>query len=113
MDGKTVFKFAVKAMSQSIIEAVKHNNMSLKDINYIIPHQANIRIIDSIAQYLKFDKNNVIVSLEKHANISAATIPVAMHTSVQKNIFKKGDLIALTAMGAGFSWGSALLKWGL
>ena len=111
MDGKTVYKFAVKAMSDAINVALDNNNMSVTDVDWVIPHQANLRIIDSVAENLNVEKEKVIVSVDNHANISAATIPVAMGQAEEQNKFTNNDLIALTAMGAGFSWGSCLLRW--
>ena len=111
MDGKAVYKFAVKAMADAVNVALDANNYKIEDLNYLVPHQANLRIIESVGDALTLNKDKTIVSLSNHANISAATIPVALDSAVKTGTFKSGDLIALTAMGAGFSWGSALLKW--
>jgi 3-oxoacyl-[acyl-carrier-protein] synthase-3 len=111
MDGKAVYKFAVKSMSDSIIDALKYNNMDKKQVDWVVPHQANLRIIESVANHIDFDMDKVIVSLQNHANTSAATIPLAMDSAIRDNKFKSGDILALTAMGSGFSWGSCLLKW--
>ncbi len=111
MDGKSVYKFAINAMSTAIETALVHNNIALSDVDWVVPHQANLRIIKAVANQLQVPMNKIIVSLQNHANISAATVPVAMHQAVQKEMFKANDIIALTVMGAGFSWGSALLKW--
>ena len=111
MDGQAVYKFAVKAMSDSIVDALKHNNLEKTDIDWVVPHQANLRIIESVANNLGMDMEKVIVSLENHGNTSAATIPLALDTAFNDGKFKTGDMIALTAMGGGFAWGSAILKW--
>ncbi len=111
MDGKAVYKFAVHAMATAVETALTHNNMQLCDVDWVVPHQANLRIIKAVANQLQIPMHKVIVSLQNHANISAATVPVAMHQAVQQKMFKNNDIIALTVMGAGFSWGSAILKW--
>ena len=111
MDGKAVYKFAVKAMADAVNDALDANNYKIEDLNYLVPHQANLRIIESVGGALMLNKDKTIISLSNHANISSATIPVALDSAVKNGTFKSGDLIALTAMGAGFSWGSALLKW--
>ena len=111
MDGKSVYKFAVNAMSDAILKALEYNNMALSDVDWVVPHQANVRIIKAVSNQLQVPIEKVVVSLQDHANISAATVPVALHYAHTKKMFKNNDIIALTAMGAGFSWGSALIKW--
>jgi 3-oxoacyl-[acyl-carrier-protein] synthase-3 len=108
MHGKEVFKHAVAKMSESILSILKDNNYSMSDVSWIVPHQANLRIMDAIAERIGVDKEKVIATVVKHANTSAATIPLGLDDSWSK--FKKGDLIALTALGGGFTWGSVLLK---
>jgi 3-oxoacyl-[acyl-carrier-protein] synthase-3 len=108
MNGKEVFKHAVEKMSNSIVEIVEQNDFYLTDIDWVVPHQANKRIMDAIAKRLELPAEKVIETVSIHANTSAATIPLALDVSWDK--FKKGDLIALTALGAGFTWGSALLR---
>lgn len=111
MDGKSVYKFAINAMSDAILKALEYNNMALSDVDWVVPHQANVRIIKAVSNQLQVPIEKVVVSLQDHANISAATVPVALHYAHTKKMFKNNDIIALTAMGAGFSWGSALIKW--
>ena len=111
MDGKAVYKFAVSAMSESVQIALNHNGYNIDVVDYLVPHQANIRIIESVGNLLGIAKEKTIISLPYHANTSAATVPLALDSAVKDGKFKRGHLIALTAMGAGFSWGSALLKW--
>jgi 3-oxoacyl-[acyl-carrier-protein] synthase-3 len=109
MNGKEVFKHAVEKMSNSIIEIVEQNGFALADVDWVVPHQANKRIMDAIARRLEVPAEKVIETVSIHANTSAATIPLALDVSWDR--FKKGDLIALTALGAGFTWGSALIRW--
>lgn len=108
MQGKEVFKHAVAKMSDSILSILKDNNFSMNDVSWIVPHQANLRIMDAIAERIGVDKEKVIATVTKHANTSAATIPLGLDDSWSK--FKKDDLIALTALGGGFTWGSVLLR---
>lgn len=108
MHGKEVFKHAVEKMSASIKEAVEGTKYNLDDVKWIVPHQANLRIMDAIAERLSLDKNKVIVTVDKHANTSAASIPLALAENWGK--FQQGDLCVLTALGGGFSWGSVLLR---
>ena len=108
MQGKEVFKHAVSKMSDSIVSILNSNNLTMKDVNWIVPHQANLRIMDAIAERIGIEKEKVIATVTKHANTSAATIPLGLDDSWNK--FKKGDLIALTALGGGFTWGSILMR---
>jgi len=111
MKGQTLFKHAVEKMSSSITEIIKANHVSLDEVKYLIPHQANSRIIDSVAQQLNFDKNKVVKTINKHANCSAASIPLALWELKKMQALKENDLILLTAIGAGLTWGSALIHW--
>lgn len=108
MNGKEVFKHAVEKMSNSIVEIVEQNGFTLADVDWVVPHQANKRIMDAIAKRLDVPSEKVIETVSIHANTSAATIPLALDVSWDK--FKKGDLVALTALGAGFTWGAALVR---
>lgn len=112
-DGKTVFKYAVKGMS-SVSEAVlKRNGLSGKDLDYLIPHQANMRIIDAVAKKLELRPEQVIINIQHYGNTTAATIPLAMSEAHQQQKFKKDDWVLLSAFGAGFTWGSLLMRWGM
>jgi len=108
MHGKEVFKHAVEKMGASIREAVEGTEYSLDDVKWVVPHQANLRIMDAIAERLELPKEKVIVTVDKHANTSAASIPLALAENWDK--FKSGDLCVLTALGGGFSWGSVLVR---
>jgi 3-oxoacyl-[acyl-carrier-protein] synthase III len=111
MKGPELYKYAIEKMGESVSEILKQNDLSPEDITYFIPHQANIRIINSLAERLKFDHNKVVKTVSKHANCSAASIPLALADLKSSKKLKKGDIILFTAFGAGLTWGSALLKW--
>ena len=108
-EGRVVFKAAIKGMSDSIREIMKNNALTQDDIDFVIAHQANKRIIHGVADMLGFDKEKVLVNIENYGNTTAATIPLCLRDFESK--FKKGDRIILTAFGGGFTWGSILLKW--
>lgn len=109
MEGREVFKHAVQKMCSSIKKVLKKEDLKISDIDWLVPHQANVRIIDLIAEKLSIPKEKSVLDLENHANTSAATIPVALNSYSDR--FKKGDKIVLTAAGGGFTWGSVLLEW--
>lgn len=111
MNGKEVFRNAVEKMASSITEILLHNNIELKDIDHVVPHQANIRIITNIAERLNIDQNKIVATINKHGNCSAASIPIALSELKSSGKIKSNDLIIFTAAGAGFTWGSALLRW--
>lgn len=111
MEGKEVFKQAVDRMSSLVAGLLSEQDLTVDDLDWLVPHQANVRIINKVGERLKLDPSKVIVSLEEHANTSAATIPLALSHAYEKGWFGKGDLIALTAMGGGFTWGASLLRW--
>lgn len=111
MQGTEVFKFAVNNMAHAAEEALKINNLQIKDIDWLIPHQANKRILSAVAKKLKFPEEKVIVTVDQHGNTSAASVPLALDTAVRDGRIKRGDMLLLEAMGGGFTWGSALLKY--
>jgi 3-oxoacyl-[acyl-carrier-protein] synthase-3 len=108
-EGRVVFKAAIKGMSESIREILAKNNLKAEDVDYLIAHQANKRIILGVADMLDFPKEKVLINIEKYGNTTAATIPLCLRDFESK--FKKGDRILLTAFGGGFTWGSIILKW--
>ena len=110
MDGKEVFKVAIPSLVQGAEDAMQIAGVELADVDWYIPHQANLRIIDSVAQKLGIDKEKVIVTVDHHGNTSAASIPLALAESVEAGKIKKGDLIAVSAMGAGFTWGGMVIR---
>ncbi len=112
-DGAQVFKFAVRKMYESCKTLLERNGLSAKDVRVMIPHQANRRIITATAQRLGLDCDQVIINIDRYGNTTAATIPLAMHTAVSEGKLKKGDLALLSAVGAGYTVGAALLRWTL
>lgn len=111
MSGNEVFKHAVKKIGSSIEQALTDNNLTSDDIDWFVPHQANKRILDAVAKRIKLDESKVVVTVDKHANTSAASIPLALHEAVKDGRVKKGDLILIEALGGGFTWGSMLFRW--
>ena len=111
MQGKEVFKHAVNKMSSTILNITKRNNLSMDDISYIIPHQANQRILSAIANKLEIPENKLISTVQKHANTSAASIPLALYEALSNNKIEKGSYIIFEALGAGLTWGSILMRW--
>ena len=111
MKGQILFKHAVEKMSNSIEEILQKNSLNVDDIDYFIPHQANIRIIDNMVQHLKFNPNKVVKTVAKHANCSAASIPLALSDLKSSGKLKKGDILLFSAIGAGLTWGSTILRW--
>jgi len=112
-DGKAVFKRAVKDMADVSIQIMEKNNLTGKDIRFLIPHQANFRIIDAVAKKMNLDKDHVVVNIGKYGNTTAATIPLAMSEAYQDGLIKKGNWIVISAFGAGYTWGSCLIKWAM
>lgn len=110
-EGQYVFKHAVTNMAGISGDIMDKNNLKSEDINWLIPHQANLRIIDAVVSRTGVPYERVIINIEKYGNTSAATIPICIWESEKK--FKKGDNIILTAFGAGFTWGAVWLKWGI
>jgi 3-oxoacyl-[acyl-carrier-protein] synthase-3 len=111
MDGKEVFKFAVRVMEKSSLEVLKKAGLEKEDIDFLIPHQANTRIIDAAMKKLKLSRDKIHVNLDRYGNTSAASIPVALDEAVSENKIKKGDNVLLVAFGAGLSWASLVIKW--
>ncbi len=110
-DGKKVFKFAVKGMADVSEKILDQNNMTGDDINLFIPHQANKRIIDAASERCNISKEKVLVNIDRFGNTTAGTIPIGMNEAVNNGRIQDGDIILLAAFGAGFTWGSMLLKW--
>lgn len=111
MEGQAVFKFAVKVLSEVVEEVLEENNLKGSDISWLIPHQANIRIMEATAKKLGLSMDNVVVTVAKHGNTSAASIPLALDTAVRDGRVKAGQNILLEAVGGGFTWGAILIKW--
>jgi 3-oxoacyl-[acyl-carrier-protein] synthase-3 len=111
MDGKEVFKFAVKIMGDAAEKALEKCGLDKEDIDYLIPHQANMRIIDASVKRLKISCEKVYINLDKYGNISAASIAIAIDEASRKGLLKDGDIVVLVGFGGGLTWGSAVLKW--
>lgn len=109
-EGRTVFKHAVKGMSSVVREVMERNNLTADDIKWVVPHQANIRIIQSVADQLDFPMERVMLNIEKYGNTTSGTLPLCLW-DYEKQL-KKGDKIILTAFGGGFTWGASLIEWG-
>ena len=111
MKGNETFKVAVKSLEAVVIEALEYNNLKPSDINWIIPHQANLRIIQSIVKRLEMPMEKVVLNIERFGNTSAASVPMALDEAVRDGRVKKNDIIIFEAFGAGLTWASALLRW--
>ncbi len=111
MAGKEVFKHAVDKMAKSVLHSLKKANLETKDIDLLVPHQANLRILNAVAEKLNLPLEKVIITVENHANTSAASIPLALDYAVSQNKIKKGDVVVLEALGGGLTWGSVVIKW--
>jgi 3-oxoacyl-[acyl-carrier-protein] synthase-3 len=110
MNGKEVFRHAVTRMSEVVTEALEKNNVTASEIKYLVPHQANKRIIDAIAEKLNLSPEKVVMTVAAHANTSAASIPLALTTAVEDGRINEGDLILMEALGGGLTWGAALVR---
>ncbi|MGB6973479.1 MAG: beta-ketoacyl-ACP synthase III [Terracidiphilus sp.] len=110
-DGPAVYKFAVRKMAEATVKLLERNGVTGADLGCFIPHQANKRIITSTSERLGMDPERVIINIEKYGNTSAGTIPLAMETAIEQGKLKKGDLVLLAAVGAGFTVGATLLRW--
>ena len=110
-DGKNVFKYAVKKMAEMTERILARNNMTGKDVDCFIAHQANLRIITATAERLGMPMEKVIVNIDRYGNTTAGTIPIAMQTALEEGKLKKGDMVLLAAVGAGFTSGATLLRW--
>jgi 3-oxoacyl-[acyl-carrier-protein] synthase III len=112
-DGKAVFKVAVKGMADISYDVMKKNNLTSDDIAYLVPHQANLRIIDATAERMGIDRNKVMINIDKYGNTTAATIPLCLVEYYRDGRLKKGDKIILAAFGAGYTWGASYFIWSM
>lgn len=112
MDGPAVFKFAVKALAELATETLAAAGLPQSELNWLVPHQANLRIIESTAKHLGLSMDKVVITLDRHGNTSAASIPLALDEAARAGRFVAGDLLMLEGIGGGFAWGSALIRWG-
>jgi 3-oxoacyl-[acyl-carrier-protein] synthase-3 len=111
MQGKEVFKHAVEKMSKSVIDVLAKINLEVKDINWLIPHQANARILASVAKRINLPEEKVIITVPDHGNTSAASIPLALDFALQNNKIKKDDIVIFEALGGGLTWGAVAVRW--
>jgi 3-oxoacyl-[acyl-carrier-protein] synthase-3 len=111
MEGREVFKHAVGMITDVIVDALNATGMTVEDVKWFVPHQANKRIIDASAHKLHISPEKVVLTVDRHGNTSAASIPLALDVAVKDGRIKRGDVVLLEAMGGGFTWGSALLRW--
>lgn len=111
MRGNETFKIAVKKLESVVDEALRHNQLTKEDVDWLIPHQANLRIIQAMAKKLNVAKERVVLTIEDHANTSAASVPLAMDLAIRDGRIKRGDLMLLEAFGAGVTWGAALIRY--
>jgi 3-oxoacyl-[acyl-carrier-protein] synthase III len=111
MAGNSVFKFAVRVLDDLVVEALAKNNLEKSDIDWLIPHQANIRIIKSTAKKLGLSMDKVVVTVDRHGNTSAASIPLALDEAVRDGRIRAGQHVLLEAVGGGFTWGAVLIRW--
>jgi 3-oxoacyl-[acyl-carrier-protein] synthase III len=110
MNGREVFRHAVSLLAGAVTEALTANGLTAADIDFLVPHQANKRIIDGVGKKLGLPQERVVVTVDKHANTSAASIPLALHAAISDGRIKPGQLVLLEALGGGLTWGSALLR---
>lgn len=113
MSGSEVFKLAVRGMSQSIASVLEKANVKIEQVACIVPHQANLRIIDAVAERLGVEKSKIFMNLDRYGNTSAASVAMGLSEAAEQKVIKKGDLVLLTTFGAGLVWGSALIEWGI
>jgi 3-oxoacyl-[acyl-carrier-protein] synthase-3 len=111
MAGREVFKSAVRSMAEAADQALMHAGLTAEDVDLLIPHQANIRIIEATARYSNVPMEKVFVNVDRYGNMSSATIPVALDEAVQEGRLKPGSNILMVAFGAGFTWASAVVRW--
>jgi 3-oxoacyl-[acyl-carrier-protein] synthase-3 len=111
MEGKEVFRHAVANLAETVEESLRLSGLRADEIDWFVPHQANRRIIDATAKKLGIDPSRVVITVDLHGNTSAASIPLALSVARQDRRIEKGDLVLIEAMGGGFTWGSALIRW--
>jgi 3-oxoacyl-[acyl-carrier-protein] synthase-3 len=112
MNGREIFKHAVREMSESAERVVAAAGLDLDQIRVVVPHQANVRIIEAVARRLEVPMERVVVNLDRYGNTSAASVPIALYEAVEQGWVRDGDYVLLTAFGGGLTWGSAVVRWG-
>ena len=111
MEGRDVFKRAVLSMENAVVEVLKQQKMAITDISVVIPHQANVRILNSLMERLSLPPEKVYVNIHKYGNTSAASIPIALDEANQAGMLHRGDIVLFCAFGGGFTWGASIVKW--
>ena len=111
MNGREVFKHAVRRFPEVILEGLTHNNLSLEDVGIVIPHQANKRITQAVQKKLDIDESKVFSNIHKYGNTTAASVGIALTEALEEKMIKSNDIVVLAAFGAGFYWGSVIIKW--
>lgn len=111
MEGKEVFKHAVGMITDVVYKVLEDGGYTIDDLDWFVPHQANKRIIDGAGVKLGLPPEKVVVTVDRHANTSAASVPLALNTAVADGRIKRGDLVMIEAMGGGFTWGASLIRW--
>ena len=111
MQGPELFKIAVKTMEQAVLEVLKRENLTIKDVNCLIPHQANNRILQAVAERLEIPSEKVFINVDRYGNMSSASTAVALYEAVKTGTIKKGDYVVLVAFGGGLTWAANLLRW--
>lgn len=111
MEGRVLFRLSILKIVEVVNEICKKNNIKISEIDYFIPHQANIRIINAVASELKIEQEKIVATVSKHANCSAASIPLALKWLMDNKKIKKGQIMLLAAFGAGLTWGASLIRW--
>jgi 3-oxoacyl-[acyl-carrier-protein] synthase III len=112
MNGREIFKHAVREMCDSAQRAVEDAGLTLDEISLIVPHQANVRIIDAVAKRMELPIERFAINLDRYGNTSAASVPIALYEAVEQGRVKDGDYLLLTAFGGGLTWGSSVIRWG-
>jgi len=111
MEGREVFRQAVQHLSEVVEEVLRANGLTAADIDWLVPHQANSRIIDGIGRKLGLSSEKIVMTIEHHANTSAASIPLALEAAVGDGRIRPGNLVLIEALGGGLSWGASLVRW--
>ena len=111
MNGREVFKFATKAMVDMVETALERNNLKYSDLDLLVPHQVNYRIIETALKKLDIPEEKIYLNLDRYGNTSAASVPIALREAVERGRLKRGDLVLLVAFGAGMTWGYNLVRW--
>jgi 3-oxoacyl-[acyl-carrier-protein] synthase-3 len=111
MNGREVYKIAVRSLAEVVQEALAANGVTTEEVDHVVPHQANLRIVDTVLQRLKIPREKAILNIDRFGNTSSASVPVTLDEGVRTGRIKEGDLVAMMAIGAGMAWGSALVRW--